>query len=70
MQTELIYNPYGGQVSVRHELEDVVAFISRYGWTVSWRGTGEPKEAIKLARRAALRAVITQTSQTSLEVSG
>lgn len=52
MQTELIYNPYGGQVSVRHELEDVVAFLSRYGWTVSWRETSEPKEAIKLARQA------------------
>jgi len=52
MQTELIYNPYGGQVAVRHELEDVVAFLSRYGWDVSWRETSEPKEAIKLARQA------------------
>ena len=52
MQTELIYNPYGGQVSVRHELEDVVAFLSRYGWTVSWRETSKPIEAIKLACQA------------------
>ena len=55
MQTELIYNPHGGQVVVRHELEEVVAFLSRYGWAVSWRETSEPKEAIKLARQAVER---------------
>ena len=55
MQAELIYNPYGGQVAVRHELEDVVAFLSRYGWAVSWRETSEPKEAIRLAHQAVER---------------
>jgi len=55
MQAELIYNPYGGQFVVRHELEEVVAFLSHYGWSVSWRETGEPKEAIKLARQAVER---------------
>ena len=52
MLAELIYNPHGGQVAVRHELEDVVDFLSRYGWTVSWRETSEPKEAIRMARQA------------------
>ena len=51
MQAELIYNPHGGQVAVRHELEDVVAFLSRYGWNVSWRETSEPKEAIRTPTR-------------------
>ncbi|MFC2032508.1 diacylglycerol/lipid kinase family protein [Chloroflexota bacterium] len=55
MHTELIYNPYGGRVTVRHELEAVVAFLSHNGWTVSWRETSEPKEAIKLARQAVER---------------
>ena len=55
MQAELIYNSHAGQVAFRHELEDVVAFLSRYGWTVSWRETSEPKEAIKLARQAVER---------------
>jgi len=55
MQVELIYNPHGGQVTVRHELEDIVSFLSRYGWDVSWRETSEPKEAIKLARHAVER---------------
>jgi diacylglycerol kinase (ATP) len=57
MQTELIYNPYGGQVAVRDELEDVVAFLSSHGWTVSWRETSKPKEAIKIARQAVERGV-------------
>ena len=44
MQAELIYNPYGGQVVVKHELEDVVAFLSRCGWAVAWRETSKPKD--------------------------
>ncbi|MFC2022583.1 diacylglycerol/lipid kinase family protein [Chloroflexota bacterium] len=52
MQAELIYNPYGGQVAVRHELEDVVAFLGHCGWTVSWQETSGPKDAINLARQA------------------
>lgn len=55
MQAELIYNPHGGQVVARHELEDVVAFLSRRGWTVAWRETSKPLEATELARHAAQR---------------
>jgi diacylglycerol kinase family enzyme len=55
MQTELIYNPHGGQVVVRHELEDVVAFLSRCGWSVTWRETSKPTEATELARQAVQR---------------
>ena len=55
MQTELIYNPCCGQAIARHELEDVVVFLSRRGWTVNWRETSKPREATDLARRAALR---------------
>jgi len=55
MQAELIYNPSGGQVVVRHELNNVVAFLSRCGWTVALQETGEPMEATELARRAANR---------------
>ncbi|MFC1894112.1 diacylglycerol/lipid kinase family protein [Chloroflexota bacterium] len=55
MQAELIYNPYGGQAVVRRELENVVGFLSRCGWTVAWQETSEPMEATKLARHAAQR---------------
>jgi diacylglycerol kinase family enzyme len=55
MQTELIYNPHAGQVAVRHELEEAVAFLSRCGWTVTWRETSEPKEATELTRHAVQR---------------
>lgn len=55
MQAELIYNPRGGQVIVRHEIEEAVAFLSRCGWTVVCRETAEPKEATELARQAVLR---------------
>jgi len=52
MQAELIYNPHGGQVVVRHALEDVVTYLGRCGWTVAWRETSKPAEATELARRA------------------
>jgi diacylglycerol kinase family enzyme len=52
MQAKLIYNPSGGQVVIRHELENVVAFLSRWGWSVTLRETKKPLEAIELARHA------------------
>ncbi|OGN97223.1 MAG: hypothetical protein A2Z77_06565 [Chloroflexi bacterium RBG_13_51_36] len=52
MQAELIYNPSGGQVVVRHELDNVIAFLSRYGWSVTLRETSRPSEATELARHA------------------
>jgi len=52
MKAELIYNPSGGQVVVRHELDNVVAFLTRYGWSVNLRETSKPLEAIDLARSA------------------
>ncbi len=55
MQAELIYNPSGGQVVVRHELDDVVAFLNRYGWSVTLRETSKPLEATELARHAVTR---------------
>jgi diacylglycerol kinase (ATP) len=55
MQAELIYNPSGGQVVVRHELSNVVAFLSRCGWTIALQETSQPMEATELARRAVNR---------------
>ena len=55
MQAELIYNPYSGQVIVRHELDDVVALLSRCGWSVTLRETRKPSEATELARKAVNR---------------
>jgi len=55
MQAELIYNPSGGQVAVRHELDDVVAFLNRYGWSVTLQETSKPLEATELARHAVNR---------------
>jgi len=55
MQAELIYNPYGGQVVIRHELDNVVAFLNRYGWSVTLRETSKPLEATELARHAVNR---------------
>ena len=55
MQAELIYNPSGGQIVVRHELSNVVAFLNRCGWTVVLHETSEPMEATELARQAANR---------------
>ena len=53
VKAELIYNPRGGQVVVRHELEAVVSFLTRNGWSVTYRETTKPKEATQLARSAA-----------------
>jgi diacylglycerol kinase (ATP) len=55
MQAELIYNPSGGQVVVRHELDNAVAFLHRRGWSVTLRETSQPLEATELARHAAIR---------------
>jgi diacylglycerol kinase (ATP) len=55
MQAELIYNPSGGQVVVRHELDNVLTFLNRYGWSVTLRETSKPSEATELARHAANR---------------
>ncbi len=55
MQAELIYNPRGGQVVVRRELENVIAFLSRCGWIVERQETSEPTEATELTRRAVRR---------------
>ena len=55
MQAELIYNPSGGQVVIRHELDNVVAFLNRYGWSVTLRETSKPLEATQLARQAVSR---------------
>ncbi|MFC1956350.1 diacylglycerol/lipid kinase family protein [Chloroflexota bacterium] len=55
MLAELIYNPRGGQVVVRRELEAVVAFLSGRGWTVTQQETTKPKEATDLASRAVRR---------------
>jgi diacylglycerol kinase family enzyme len=55
MRAELIYNPYSGQVIVRHELSDVVALLSRCGWSVTLRETRKPSEATELAHNAVNR---------------
>ncbi|HEU65133.1 MAG TPA: diacylglycerol kinase family lipid kinase [Chloroflexi bacterium] len=55
MQAELIYNPSGGQVVVRHELDNVIAFLERHGWSVTLRETSKPLEATELARHAVNR---------------
>jgi len=55
MRAELIYNPFGGQVVSRHELENVVAFLNRCGWEVTCTETHAPMEATVLARRAVAR---------------
>jgi diacylglycerol kinase family enzyme len=55
MQAELIYNPSSGQVVVKHELDDVIVFLNRYGWSVTVRETSKPLEATELARRAVNR---------------
>ncbi len=55
MQAELIYNPSGGQVVVRHELDSVVAFLNRHGWSTTLRETTKPLQAAELARQAVNR---------------
>jgi len=55
VQAELIYNPSSGQVVVKNELDDVIAFLNRCGWSVTLRETGKPLEATELARHAATR---------------
>jgi diacylglycerol kinase (ATP) len=55
MQAELIYNPSSGQVVVRHELDNVVAFLNRYGWSVTLQETSKPLDATELARHAVSR---------------
>jgi diacylglycerol kinase (ATP) len=55
MNAELIYNPRGGQVALRHEIDDVITFLRRSGWTIDLRETSRPMEATGLARAAARR---------------
>jgi len=55
MQAGLIYNPSGGQVVVRHELDNVLAFLERHGWSVTLQETKKPLEATELARHAVNR---------------
>lgn len=52
-KAEVIYNPHGGQVVVRHELEAVASFLTQNSWEVTIRETTKPKEATELARLAA-----------------
>ncbi len=54
-KAELIYNPHGGQVVVRHELEAVVGFLKHNGWEVTMQETTRPKEATEIALLAAER---------------
>lgn len=51
-KAELIYNPHGGQVVVRHELEAVVSFLRQNSWEVVLRETTKPKEGTELSRLA------------------
>ena len=55
MQAELIYNPFGGQVVIRRELDNVIAFLSHQGWSVELRETSRPLEATELSRQAVNR---------------
>jgi diacylglycerol kinase (ATP) len=55
MQAELIYNPSGGQVVVRRELDNLVAFLNRHGWSVTLQETSKPLQATELARHAVNR---------------
>ena len=57
MRAELIYNPYAGQVAIRRELEDVVAFLNRNGWAVDKWEASKPMEATERARDAAKHGV-------------
>ncbi len=57
MRAELIYNAGAGQINLRRELWDVVAFLGRCGWTVSLRETSAPMEATRLACDAVLRGI-------------
>jgi diacylglycerol kinase (ATP) len=52
MQAELIYNPSSGQVIIKRELDNVITFLDRYGWSVTLRETSKPLEATELARHA------------------
>jgi diacylglycerol kinase family enzyme len=52
MQAELIYNPSGGQVILRHELDDMVTFLNHHGWATTLRETSKPLQATELARHA------------------
>jgi len=55
VKAEIIYNPFSGQVAVRHELREVAAFLNRQGWDVSVKETSGALEATHLARRAVER---------------
>ncbi|MFC1872851.1 diacylglycerol/lipid kinase family protein [Chloroflexota bacterium] len=55
MKAELIYNPFSGQIDIRHEIEVIVNYLSHNGWIVSLRETSKPKEATILSRQAVER---------------
>jgi len=58
VQAELIYNPFSGQGVVRHELEDVITFLTDHGWSVDKWEVTRPMEATKRARDAVKRGAM------------
>jgi diacylglycerol kinase family enzyme len=54
MQAELIYNPSGGQVVVRRELDSVVAYLGRHGWSVAVQETSAPWKAERTYKKRRL----------------
>jgi diacylglycerol kinase (ATP) len=52
MKAELIYNPSGGQVVVRRELDNIVTFLNHQRWSTTLRETSKPLQATELARQA------------------
>ncbi len=55
MQAELIYNPSSGQAIIKHEIGNVIDFLTRCGWSITSRETSRSLEATELARYAVNR---------------
>ncbi|NLE76633.1 MAG: diacylglycerol kinase family lipid kinase [Chloroflexi bacterium] len=52
VRAQLIYNPAAGQIQVRRDLEQAVAYLEEHGWQVSWRETHGPSDGTTYAREA------------------
>ena len=51
----IVYNPRGGQVVVRHELDGVAGYLEENSWEVTIEETTRPKEATEIAQCAVER---------------
>jgi diacylglycerol kinase (ATP) len=52
MLAELIYNPYAGQIDASQGLNEVIKYLSGYGWDITLKVVDQSNRATQIARNA------------------